>query len=276
MSSKKKAGAPAAKGAAAPPVDPSVPPPKPVLYLEFGVTAVPATRPGTEGGKSATGASRRQSSVSKEVLSAAVSNDEVGGVGDSGDAMDSSSRHRTFRLEFELQPELAPRTCDNFRQLAVGGATVGDKKSAKVVGYKGTRVLRATGSFIQAGDVLGRDDGKGQESIYGGLFDDEAIGAIAHAPGVLTMVNSGPNTNGSQFAIITGGADDVAYMNARHVAFGLLVGGGAALETLAELSAALSVGAGEHGEVPSALGWSIVDCGVAETRRSKAATPTGA
>ncbi|CUG85707.1 cyclophilin type peptidyl-prolyl cis-trans isomerase, putative [Bodo saltans] len=103
-------------------------------------------------------------------------------------------------LIFELAVDVLPRTTENFKQLAQG-VTVGDKKNPKTATYKGCRFLRLSSEGLQTGDALHKDDGKGNDSIYGPTFDDEAFKVYPHTFGTLSMCNSGPNTNGSQFFI---------------------------------------------------------------------------
>jgi cyclophilin family peptidyl-prolyl cis-trans isomerase len=242
MSSKKKP-VPAPKSA--PSSDANLPAAKPCVYIEFG-PAPPRARKSLD-----PGSSRRPSAASKEILSAAATTD----AGD--EEADAAARSNAFRFEFELQNDATPKTCENFKQLIAGGATVGDKKNSRVVGYKGTRVLRVQPFFMQCGDVLNRDDGKGQDSIYGPTFEDENLGAVPHRFGTLTMVNSGPNTNGSQFAIIMAeNEDDVAYMNGRHVAFGALLGGDESKAALTALHATMLENPKQE--------WAILDCGVTD------------
>merc|ERR1712039_412577 len=84
--------------------------------------------------------------------------------------------------------------------------------------------------MCQGGDFeLG--DGRGGESIYGGKFNDEAAGlALRHAKrGLLSMANSGRDTNGSQFFILFKAAH---HLNGKHVVFGELVDGDATLDAI--------------------------------------------
>ena len=90
----------------------------------------------------------------------------------------------------ELFPELAPKTVENFVTHAKNGY------------YNGVIFHRVIEDFmIQGGDPTGT--GMGGESIYGRTFEDEFSREAFNLYGTLSMANAGPNTNGSQFFIVT-------------------------------------------------------------------------
>lgn len=92
-------------------------------------------------------------------------------------------------ITVQLFPELAPKTVQNFIELAKKGY------------YDGVIFHRVIPDFmIQGGDPTGT--GMGGESIYGESFEDEFSRELFNLRGALSMANAGPNTNGSQFFIV--------------------------------------------------------------------------
>ena len=119
------------------------------------------------------------------------------------------------RVRLELFKAQCPRTAENFRQFCTGE----HRRALQPVGYKGSALHRVIKDFmVQGGDFV-KGDGTGRTSTLGDKFDDEPSGLqLRHAgPGVLSMANSGPNTNGCQFFITTRAAP---HLDGKHVVFG--------------------------------------------------------
>lgn len=142
-------------------------------------------------------------------------------------------------IELELYREAAPNTVDNFIKLAEQGF------------YDGVRFHRVVEDFvIQSGDPLSKDDDINNDGTGGpghtfkdeinpkalGLSDDSIaqlqnqgytfnflLNSIHHKKGTISMANSGPNTNGSQFFIIT--TKDQPDLDGRYTAFGQVISG---------------------------------------------------
>jgi len=123
------------------------------------------------------------------------------------------------RMIFELFADVTPRTAENFRQFCTGEMK---NKDGLPIGYKGSVFHRVIKDFMcQGGDFLNQD-GTGSMSVYGPTFDDENFTLSHDSPGLLSMANSGPNTNGCQFFITCGPAD---FLNGKHAVFGKVIDG---------------------------------------------------
>ncbi|KAI8068635.1 peptidyl-prolyl cis-trans isomerase H [Gongronella butleri] len=122
------------------------------------------------------------------------------------------------RMKMELFSDIVPKTAENFRQLCTGEYKVDGQPQ----GYKNCLFHRVIKDFmIQGGDFL-KGDGTGSMSIYGDKFADENFEMKHTGAGLLSMANSGPNTNGCQFFIT---ADKCDFLDGKHVVFGKLVDG---------------------------------------------------
>ncbi|KAK7028539.1 cyclophilin-like domain-containing protein [Favolaschia claudopus] len=102
------------------------------------------------------------------------------------------------RLKMELFNDIVPKTAENFRQLCTGEYRVNSRPQ----GYKNATFH----SF----------------SIYGDKFPDENFQEKHLVPGLLSMANSGPNTNGCQFFITTAKCE---FLDGKHVVFGKVIDG---------------------------------------------------
>jgi peptidyl-prolyl isomerase H (cyclophilin H) len=162
------------------------------------------------------------------------------------------------RIYFELFANITPKTSENFRQFCTGEFKLGPS----ILGYKNCKFHRVVKNFmLQGGDFL-NSNGTGSMSIFKEesgkakeMFEDENFYVKHSKAGLLSMANSGSNTNGSQFFIT---CNETPFLDDKHVVFGQVIeknGGNESMTTIRKMESV-----GTTNEKPNLL-INIKSCG---------------
>ncbi|BBH09523.1 peptidyl-prolyl cis-trans isomerase / cyclophilin-40 / rotamase [Prunus dulcis] len=146
------------------------------------------------------------------------------------------------RIVVELYNDAVPKTAENFRALCTGEKGIGPNT--------GSSFSSCYQRFYDSRGDISAGDGTGGESIYGLKFEDENFELKHERKGMLSMANSGQDTNGSQFFITT---TRTSHLDGKHVVFGKVVKGMGVVRSIEHITTADS-------DCPN-VDVTIVDCG---------------
>ena len=146
------------------------------------------------------------------------------------------------RVVMQLRKDVVPKTAENFRALCTGVKADGTKLE-EGFGYKNSTFHRVIPDFMCQGGDFTNHNGTGGKSIYGEKFADENFTLKHTGPGLLSMANSGPASNGCQFFVTCDACD---WLDNKHVVFGKVVDG---MLTVRKIEA-VAVGANSKPKLP--------------------------
>jgi peptidylprolyl isomerase len=157
------------------------------------------------------------------------------------------------RITMCLYGDSVPKTAENFRALSTGEKGMG--KKGKPLHFKGSIFHRVIPGFMLQGGDFTDATGTGGESIYGDKFPDENFIHKHTKKYLLSMANSGPDTNGSQFFITTA---VTSWLDGKHVVFGRVLFGKKVVDAIEKLGSqsgttSKTVTISDSGELPKTI-----------------------